>query len=363
MRIDGIRKDHLRFGFSPARECLRGMRVLLHPAQHAEQMPWVREARRRFSKESRSEIERFRFLFEPRAETFPFLWDEVRQDDFDSELMRLQTNLESYRDAVVIRLSERRLLDRSQLQRMRRPAWHRRAAAAYVQRHPQSAPMLERFLSTPSGSLRDFCEMLEAFHARVFLPAWEPIQERLHGDLAMRKSVLRDFGVTPLLRTLARDIAAQRTRTGASLVAGADDNAVGLDAGSTVVLTPSFFCWPAHELYVRHTAAGIACTIAYPIPPLTARASKLDDRDALATMCAALSDPLRLRVLELLNAREISTRELAAFLKLSEPVVSRHLRALLRAGLVAQRRSSYFVMYSVRRENVARVARALSFFA
>jgi DNA-binding transcriptional ArsR family regulator len=355
-----VRKDHIRFGFSPARECLRGIRVLLRPAEHAEQMPWVRVARRRFSKELRASIESFRFFFEGRAESFPFLWDESRGADFEHELSELRSNLEVYRDAVLFRLRGKHVLTLDELREMRGRRWYRPAAAEYASRNPRSIEMLARFVDSPAKSLRAFCEMLEEFHANVFAPAWKPVHERLTADIGMRKRVLHDYGVTALLRTLGPDISAQRSRIGADVKLGRGDSQLRFETGSLLTLTPSFFCWPGHEVYLLRKPSGIRSTIAYPVPPLTARAAKLEGRDVLAQTCNALGDRVRLRIMELLNARELSTRELAAFLKLAEPVVSRHLQLLLRAELVRARRAGYFVMYSPRRETFQRLTDALS---
>jgi DNA-binding transcriptional ArsR family regulator len=52
----------------------------------------------------------------------------------------------------------------------------------------------------------------------------------------------------------------------------------------------------------------------------------------------ALADPTRRRVIELLSDRERRAGELAAAAGTSAPVMSRHLRILLEAGLVADER-------------------------
>jgi DNA-binding transcriptional ArsR family regulator len=51
----------------------------------------------------------------------------------------------------------------------------------------------------------------------------------------------------------------------------------------------------------------------------------------------ALGDPNRRAIVELLGARDRSVRELADSLPISRPAVSRHLRLLKEAGLVADR--------------------------
>jgi DNA-binding transcriptional ArsR family regulator len=62
---------------------------------------------------------------------------------------------------------------------------------------------------------------------------------------------------------------------------------------------------------------------------------------------AALADPTRRRLLELLAAGERSAGELAAEFDVSRPAVSRHLRVLREAGLVRARGEGQRRLYSV----------------
>jgi DNA-binding transcriptional ArsR family regulator len=62
---------------------------------------------------------------------------------------------------------------------------------------------------------------------------------------------------------------------------------------------------------------------------------------------AALADPTRRRLLELLAAGERSAGELAAEFDISRPGVSRHLRVLREAGLVRARGEAQRRLYSV----------------
>jgi DNA-binding transcriptional ArsR family regulator len=60
---------------------------------------------------------------------------------------------------------------------------------------------------------------------------------------------------------------------------------------------------------------------------------------------AAISDPIRRRVLELVRDREVPAGELAAQFEVSRPAVSRHLRVLRDAGLVRERREGRLRLY------------------
>lgn len=75
---------------------------------------------------------------------------------------------------------------------------------------------------------------------------------------------------------------------------------------------------------------------------------------------AALADPTRRRLLELLVTGERSAGELAAEFGISRPGVSRHLRVLREAGLVRTRGDGQRRLYSVDPEPLAEVAEWLA---
>jgi DNA-binding transcriptional ArsR family regulator len=68
---------------------------------------------------------------------------------------------------------------------------------------------------------------------------------------------------------------------------------------------------------------------------------------------AAISDPIRRRVLELVRDRELPAGELAAAFAVSRPAVSRHLRVLREAGLVHERRDGRLRLYRADPEPLA----------
>ena len=71
---------------------------------------------------------------------------------------------------------------------------------------------------------------------------------------------------------------------------------------------------------------------------------------------AALADPTRRQVLDLLTRRERAAGELGrAFPQISQPGMSRHLRVLREAGLVRVRRERRHRYYSLRSDKLAEV--------
>jgi ArsR family transcriptional regulator len=93
-------------------------------------------------------------------------------------------------------------------------------------------------------------------------------------------------------------------------------------------------------------------------------ASPLDSSqaDELARGFMALADPVRLRVLSILAAApdgEVCVCEFVGPLAKSQPTVSHHLKILSNAGLVHGDRRGKWVWYSLDRERLADLGRAL----
>jgi len=61
----------------------------------------------------------------------------------------------------------------------------------------------------------------------------------------------------------------------------------------------------------------------------------------------ALSDPTRLKIIELLEKKEICACEFVPLTKKAQPTVSHHLRVLENANIIKSRREGKMVIYSV----------------
>ena len=67
---------------------------------------------------------------------------------------------------------------------------------------------------------------------------------------------------------------------------------------------------------------------------------------------AALADPTRCRVLEMLHERPMPVHELAAAFSISRPAISRHLRVLREASLVREEKQGRENLYSLQRQQL-----------
>ena len=102
---------------------------------------------------------------------------------------------------------------------------------------------------------------------------------------------------------------------------------------------------------VTVTAKGEACC-----PSLLAAPLDAAEAAELARGFAALSDPVRLRVLSILAAAEggeVCVCDFVQPIGKSQPTISHHLRVLSEAGLVRGDRRGKWVWYSLERERLA----------
>jgi ArsR family transcriptional regulator len=82
-----------------------------------------------------------------------------------------------------------------------------------------------------------------------------------------------------------------------------------------------------------------------PAPCCVSPAPRLRSAGDLAALCKALSDETRLRILALLGDGEICVCHIHGGLRLPQPMISRHLAYLRKAGLVEVRRQGIWMYY------------------
>jgi ArsR family transcriptional regulator len=79
----------------------------------------------------------------------------------------------------------------------------------------------------------------------------------------------------------------------------------------------------------------------------------------LARLFAALADPTRLRLLHLMDGREVCVCYFVEILGQSQPKISRHLAYLRKAGIVSARREGKWMHYRMERPSNAGAAAIL----
>jgi ArsR family transcriptional regulator, arsenate/arsenite/antimonite-responsive transcriptional repressor len=107
------------------------------------------------------------------------------------------------------------------------------------------------------------------------------------------------------------------------------------------------------DMFVQRTTTPVACCAPLSEPKLDA-----DGAEATAELFRALSDPARVRIVNLLaTAREpVCACELERPLELSQPTVSHHLKKLVEAGLLSREQRGRWAYFSLNRDAVDTLA-------
>jgi len=72
----------------------------------------------------------------------------------------------------------------------------------------------------------------------------------------------------------------------------------------------------------------------------------------MSVVAKALSDPARIKIIELLCQGDYCVNAMAQFLKITQPAVSQHLKILKQAELVTPEKKGYWVHYSVNKDRI-----------
>jgi ArsR family transcriptional regulator, arsenate/arsenite/antimonite-responsive transcriptional repressor len=95
--------------------------------------------------------------------------------------------------------------------------------------------------------------------------------------------------------------------------------------------------------------------------PLTERALTLKDADRLAGVFAALSDPVRLRLLSIVASQgEVCSCNLEGPLAKSQPTISHHTKVLAEAGLIVGEKRGRWMWWRIIPEQVAALRQVLT---
>lgn len=113
------------------------------------------------------------------------------------------------------------------------------------------------------------------------------------------------------------------------------------------VLLPSAHAGP--HVTIKH-ARGFPIAIQYAVKPTQATPFEAVDRRV-----RALSDPSRVRICRAILRGRHTTVDLAHYIGMTEPQVSRHLRRLREAGLVRASREGRMVFYELDAEALKRI--------
>jgi DNA-binding transcriptional ArsR family regulator len=354
LRLPPAVEEHVAVSYSPLTECVMSLKVLLQPKRHPLHRRWAREVRRAGAP-LQADFERYAFAFRDNAPTIyvggsggePSLAEELELLRAMPEAeLRFEFTLGLHRGS----LSGEQLADKRAQSKL---------LADATRSFPASGAILALLLEQPRAFLAEFAAFIERYFEQVFAKEWERIEPLLADSVADAGERIAGDGFYEALSQLNPRLRGDARRR-QLVIEKWFEHDYTLRPADELTLAPSVYVWP--NLAVFLDDGPWPKSIIYPAPFLALRRAARMPPDQLVRLLRALGDGTRLRTLQLIAQRPRSTQELAPLVGISEATLSRHLRVLTEAGVLARSREGRFVLYRLEADAVARLEPSLRSF-
>ncbi|MFG3260474.1 DUF5937 family protein [Streptomyces sp. NPDC048172] len=223
-------------------------------------------------------------------------------------------------------------------------------------RGPRQAEFARRLLDDPRTVRAWIRRLLEDCESAFFGDLWERTRPQLTADARHKTELLNHRGLAATLDAVSPAITLDEEGPGPRVVVDkltegrtwAADPA--LPGGPGVTFLPTLIGQP-HLLALY--APGWRPVVTYPVA--TPELPQPIAQSLMQCRLEALAHPARMRLCLSLSRAAYTTSELANIHGLSAPEVSRHLKAMKKAGLLTTRRRGRYVQYRLDLSTVARI--------
>ncbi len=335
------------FALSPLIEAIASLHVLLFPKAHAVQHPWIR-AMHRVSPELKREIRAWAFLYE---DAFPDCFIPPRIDEtttFDEHLNQLRSlSPEQARYDLARPLFHYHVPDAGGPERLGDRAV-REGILAWARGAPGGGELAVLVLEEPGAALERLVSLFERYWEEAFAAEWDRLEPELEAAVVEGRETIDADGPLAMLAGQSE----LYLEDGAIVRRSPHEHTVEITVERRLMLIPSAYTWPHSRVNCDDPWPLL---VLYPAPFVARQAALAPVPEPLVRTLKAVADTTRLRALRLIAERPRSTEELAPLVGLSEPALSRHLRALVEVGVLAPRRDGYYVLYELDRDSLERL--------
>jgi DNA-binding transcriptional ArsR family regulator len=321
-----LEPERIRHVASPLIELGSALHVLAEPAHH-DRVEWAASVP--LSADLRSELAQWSWTVRAVRARFFATTASTGMPSWSDELAVLRSRPPEEVAAELVRPLHGRPLNSRSVDKDAVLHWAR-------SRGRSVAALVESLLTDPADPVRRFADLLEACWQEWFSMVWESSRDALAArgrhdrDLAIRD------GVGAMLRSLDGSI--DQRDADSIVVQKVQSKRIDVSTRS-LLLVPSNYIEP--HLFVGEIP-GEPITIIYPV---TGRAAAVPTAQQIRARLDALASPDRLQVCRAVASEPRTAGEIAALWGLHPTQVTRHLRALTRAGLVTAERQGRFVAY------------------
>ncbi|MFG1910094.1 DUF5937 family protein [Kribbella sp. NPDC048928] len=318
--------DRIRHVASPLIELGSALHVLAEPAHH-DRTDWA--AAVPLSAELREELAQWSWTVRAVRARFFATSTATGMPSWDEELTALRKRPPEDVAAELVRPLRGRPLSSRTTDTTAVLHWAR-------SRGRSTAALVESLLTDPADPVRRFADLLDSCWREWFSDVWAESRDALAARGRQDRDLAVRDGVSAMLRSLDGSVAVRDADS--VVVQKVQSKRIDVSTRS-LLLVPSNYIAP--HLFVGEVP-GEPITIIY---PSAGRVADVPSAQLIRARLDALASPDRLQVCRAVASEPRTAGEIAALWGLHPTQVTRHLRALTRAGLVTAEREGRFVAY------------------
>ena len=294
LKTDETLTQRIQFVYSPLNELFRSLHILLNPRHHGTNIDWVIEIQDRLTDDFYEKLHYFQLFYELGVSPILLCNFRYHATTIEEEIQNLKKFLDEFPTIQLIEHLEKVSSDREN---------------SFI-------PTLAKGLEWKDFSLNEDNQLLIDLRKNA-----SGVYQHLFSFIDWYRQEI--FDETWKSKGIQRKLLTE----------------IQLQDSDSIMLLPSYFIWP--HLFVESFNQGIAITY-----DITEQPSYYNSTpENLITIFKALSDPVRLQIMNYVIDKPSTTQSLAQILLMSNSSISRHLQILKDANLLTTTKAKKFVLY------------------
>ncbi|HEU5081936.1 MAG TPA: DUF5937 family protein [Acidimicrobiales bacterium] len=343
------------FAWSPLFEAVLSLRSVAQPKRTPMHLPWVRRCRD-LPDDLQAEIHE---LIRPFDRFIPGIFEVGLLGDspsFEDELAAfdaLDDDIVVHELSIAVGNATCTDPDTFDVSRVHDPA-HRAEVLAAADALGRG-DLARAVFDDPAATRKRYSQLLERYWDLAFHEEWDRLLPRIEAEVTAGARALVTGGVPGLVAELLPE-GRWDPETTSVVIAKDWDGACDIAERGGMLFVPTVYGWPC---VIMDLAPPWPASVFFPLRDMrTPEVPHATDHEVVSGF-KALGDETRLQIARMVAGEARSTKELAELLSLSDSAISRHLKILEAAGIVAGQRDGYFVLYRLVPERLDVLGRAL----
>jgi len=327
--------QRVQFVFSPLNELFRSLHILLNPRHHGLHMKWIVETQQKMTSALYNDLHYFRLIYELGTPTLFLPSTEIFITNLDNEIVLLRDKLNAVTDDEMVNLL-------TVMTKNRENSFIPKLAKGlewgdFKLSHNEN--IISDILKDSDAVYKRFFNFISQYRTLIFDDYWydKNIEQILLEEIESASQIMHRVGFKGFLNQL--QIERMQFKDNKLMILKPFDANIQLKNADSLLFVPSYFTYP--HLFAETFSKGIFITY----DCLSNRHKKLDI-EQLSKVFFALSDPARIELVSHLHEEKNTTQGLAQLLSYTQSNVSKQLRLLKEAELVASEKQGKYVFYA-----------------